>query len=270
MERTPDAVVFGLGDYLDFTRTTYRPVIAAAWGEDDKTHHQVDDMVQHSLVEPLGWSIRKYAPSMLPAHHRGTLRQAGKLVGLIEGNHFWRYQSGKTSTQALCDFLGVRYLGLSAWIRLTIYRSLGKQKRGAGNNLNLLLNHSVSSSGNLPASLAAATRKLQGWRGVDVFVTANDHQLGHSLEQQIGCTQRGQPRQVELQTIIGKAGSFQKGYTPGACSTSYVEKKFLHPSRLGYLAFDVHSYYRQLTKEERQMTGLSESPEVWRFSSFNV
>ena len=258
--------MFGLGDYLDFTRTTYRFPMRASWGEDDKTHDEMDALVMRGLVEPFVWLIRKECPSALPVIRAGKVVEAGKLLGLIEGNHYYRFRDGTTSTQQICRLLGVRYLGLSAWVRLTVYRSLGKKKRGTGHNLNILLNHSVSSSGTLGASLAAANRKLDGWRGVDIFVTANDHQLGHESKQYLGCTQNGLPRQTEHHMIVGKAGSFQRGYQPGACATSYVEKKLLRPSQLGWLAFDAWVHFANL----RKGTETTHTPEVWRFANFSV
>ena len=132
--------------------------------------------------------------------------------------------------------------------------------------MNILLNHSTSSSGKLANSLASAQRQLEGWRDVDVFLTANDHQLGHVLRQEIGCTARGRPRPIEYQQIIGKVGSFQKGYSLDAESRSYVEKRLLHPGQLGYLAFDAHIHHARVSDGGRE----DHTPEVWRYSSFNV
>ena len=264
IEQTDNALVFGLGDYLDWTRTTHRLPMLSVWGEDDKARQTMDEMLMEQLVYPFVDTIRTTCPSF-----------ARKCVGLVEGNHHGTFLSrafsnGRTTTEEICRLLGVRYLGLSAWVRLTHYRSKSDKKRGSGHNLNILLNHSVSSSGKLAYSLAAAQRKLEGWRNVDVFLSANDHQLGHVLRQELGCTQRGEARPMECQQVIGKVGSFQKGYQEGASSTHYVEKKLLHPGQLGWLAFTAHIYYRELPRAERVNGHSKSSPEVWRFSDFNV
>lgn len=264
IEATDNAVVFGLGDYLDWTRTTHRLPLKAIWGEDDKAFQQLDDLVMDGLVYPFVDIVRKACPSFKE-----------KCIGLVEGNHHGtmlssRFRNGKTTTELICDLLGVRYLGLSAWVRLTFYRSTGKTKLGTGHNLNIVLNHSVSSSGNLPSSLASAKRKIVDWRGVDIFLSANDHQLGHDLVPQIGCSHAGMPREMQYQQVIGKVGSFQKGYAAGAMTEDYVEKKFLSPSRIGYLAFDAWVYSRDLSKQEKSQQGVYNAPEVWRFGAFNV
>ncbi len=264
IDQTENAVVFGLGDYLDWTRTTYRLPLRSVWGEDDKAFQQLDDLVMEGMVYPFVDTIRKHCPSF-----------ATKCVGFVEGNHHGtmlssQFRNGKTTTEVICELLGIRYLGLSAWVRLTAYRSVGKKQFGAGHNLNIVLNHSVSSAGNLPSSLASAKRKIVDWRGVDIFLSANDHQLGHDLVPQIGCSHAGSPREMQYQQVVAKVGSFQKGYSAGAMTEDYVEKKFLSPSRIGYLAFDAWVYHRESTPDVKAREGRTGSPEVWRFSNFNI
>ena len=260
VEKTENALVFGLGDYLDHTRTSYRPSLQAVWGEDDKARDQHDTMLMETYVYPFVDIVRKHCPSF-----------AKKCVGFVEGNHHGkllshRFQNGRTTTEEICWLLGIPYLGLSAWIRVTLYRSLGRTKTGSGHNLNIVLNHSQSSSGTLPASLASAMRLMRGWRDVDVFLTANDHKLGHDTEQMIGCTQRGSPRMMQHEVVVGKVGSFQKGYSEEAESDSYVERKLLVPNRLGWLAFDAWVHYATIAGTD----GVKQTPEVWRFGNFNV
>ena len=267
VEQTENAVVFGLGDYLDWTRTTHRIPLKATWGEDDKAMAQLDELVMDGLVYPFVDTIRKYAPNAL---------KRGAFVTFVEGNHHGVFlathtlKSGRTTTEEICRLLGIRYAGLSSWVRMTIYRSVGKQKMATGHNLNIVLNHSTSRSGKLAFSLASAQRQLEGWRDVDVFLTANDHQLGHVLRQEIGCTSRGMARPIEYQQVIGKVGSFQKGYQVGPQSNNYVEKRFLHPSQLGWLSFDAHLYFRELINAEKRSLGLHMGPESWRYANFNV
>ena len=263
IHQTDNAVVFGLGDYLDWTRTSYRLPIKQAFGDDDKALSQLDDMVMDGLVYPFVDIVRKYCPSFKK-----------KCAGLVEGNHHGtmlssRFRNGRTTTEEICHLLGVPYLGLSAWVRVTVYRSVGHKKMGFGKNLNVVLNHSVSSAGNLPSSLAAAKRKITDFRNVDVFLSGNDHQLGHDLVPQLGCTDRGSPRVMQYQQVVGKVGSFQMGYREGATANDYVEKKFLSPSRIGYLAFDAHLYHRQLTTADKVAQRCKNSPEVFRYTSFN-
>lgn len=256
VEQTQDAVVIGVGDYLDWTRAILRPSLAAVWGEDEKTAEEYDTMVMETFVYPFVDGIRKHCPSF-----------SKKCLGLIEGNHhaamqsFRFRQSGRTSTEEICGLLGVTYLGLSAWLRLGIRPT----RHTKSHNLNIVATHSTSASANLPASLASAGRLIDGWRDWDIFLTANDHKLGHDLRQVPGCTQRGRPRMIQHDVVVGRVGSFQKGFTEEAESSSYVERKFLKPSRLGWLSFEA----RVESKRDPENYHLY-APEVWRFEHFNV
>lgn len=257
LEAEEHGLVVGVGDYLDWTRSSYRPALATVWGEDDKAAEEYDTMVMETFVSPFVDTIRKYCPSF-----------KRKCLGLIEGNHhsvmqsFRFQQSGRTSTEEICGLLGVPYLGLSAWIRLSV-RRFGQRARHR--NLNIVAVHSTSSSVNLPASLASAGRLIDGWRDWDIFLTANDHKLGHDLRQVPGCVQRGRPRMVQHDVVVARVGSFQKGYTEEAESSSYVEKKFMKPSRLGWLSFDAHIEFKRDLEDSHKW-----APEVWRFTNFNV
>ena len=214
-------------------------------------------MVMNSLVTPFVWKVRKQCPSF-----------ARKCAGLIEGNHYHQFLNGTTSTQKICELLGVKYLGLSAWVRIACARSRanGRKKLGTVHNLNIVLNHSVSCSGNLSGALSQANKKAEAFRNMDIFLTGNDHQLGHEIRQQLACTARGKPQMMQTEVVIGKCGSMQKGYEEGATSNSYVEKKLLRPSHLGYLAFDAHVYQPGISSKRPGGT----LPEVWRYSNFNV
>lgn len=258
IEHTPHAIVFGVGDYIDWTRTTHRAPIRAIGATDDKFLEELDAMVMRTLIEPFVWKVRRKCPSF-----------ARKCAGLVEGNHYHQFRNGTTSTQKICELLGVQYLGLAAWVRIACARSRSsnRTKLGTVHNLNIVLNHSVSCSGSLGPSLAQANKKAAAFRDVDVFLTGNDHQLGHEVIQQLGCTRRGEPRMLQTEVVIGKCGSMQKGYEEGATSSSYVEKKLLRPSHLGYLAFDAWVHYsgNAATNATRKNT-----PEVWRFGNFSA
>ena len=259
IDSTPNAIVIGMGDYTDFSRTSYRTPMKAVWGEDDSMHLEIDTMFKKTVIDPLVWKIRNRCKSF-----------SQKCIGLIQGNHDWVARTGITGTQTICEMLGVRYLGLSAYIRLTCYRSRGNKKMGSGHNLNIVANHSTSNSGSLPASLAAANRRLIGWRDVDVFLSGNDHQLGVEVREELTVPAKGHLRLVQKEVVIAKTGSFQRGYIEGATSSNYVEKKLLRPSHLGWFGCDLHIYRSEYTKADKEKYGVDISPEVWRFTNFSA
>ena len=264
VHRTDNAVVFGLGDYTDWSRTTHRVSLKSAWGEDDKALSQHDTFLMEEVVWPFVRSVQQHCPSFKQ-----------KCVVLVEGNHFGtmlstRFTNGHTTTQEICRLLEVRYGGLLTGVRMMCYRSVGSRKLGTGHILNVLLNHSVSSSGELPASLSSAERRIKRWSDVDIFLSGNDHQLGAMPIPNQKWPRRGKLRLIDYERIVGKVGSFQRGYVEGTTNPyNYVEKKMLHPSKLGWLEFDAWIHSRSLRGESREVAGVSNTAEVWRFGNFS-
>lgn len=107
IERTPSAVVFGLGDYTDAFRAHNRAFLKQ-WGEEDQMHDTLDDLFDDQLLKPLTRQIQRHCPSF-----------SEKCVAMVEGNHHYKYfsggRAGQTSTQELCRILNVPYGGLAAW-----------------------------------------------------------------------------------------------------------------------------------------------------------
>lgn len=253
VESTPNAVVFGLGDYLDFARTTWRGQMKSM-GDDDTFFESIDDMVDGQLVRPLCAKILRYCPSF-----------AEKCLLLIEGNHHYKYGSGtrigQTTTEAMSTALKVPYGGLAAWVQLRTYRSKGSYKFGHGHNMNILLNHGTSSSSN---AVAAALGKLErqtvtGWRDVDVLLSSHNHMLGHVVATQLGVPQKGELRLIEYEILMVKSGCFKKAYMNGAKSSSYEEKNLFRPNRRGWF---------ECTAKIHQGNTRKGGFERWQFTDF--
>jgi len=256
VQHADNAFVWSLGDNFDFTRTTIRSTLNRNSDGYESFYKSLDSYVRGQVVEHVKF-IKRVCPSI-----------SQKLVTVNQGNHTWTFENGETSDEMMARLLGVRYSGLLARTRLLVSRSkgTGSRKLGATHSLQVITTHSASSASSLQASLNLAERQANGFDDWSVWVSGNDHQLGHIPIQKLGATDRGLFREVERQRVVGKAGSFQKGYIPGVCRQAYVEKKVLRPSVLGYLAFDAWIY-------QREISGISEvknSPEVWRFGNFNV
>ena len=248
VEATPNAIVFGLGDYYDFARTAWRSHMKT-FGEEDTFFESIDEMVDGQLVRPMCKEILKYCPSFRE-----------KCVIFVEGNHRYVYGSGswsgRTSTEKMCEILKIPYGGLASWVRLTVYRSKGAKKWGTGHNLNILLNHGQSSGSSVTASLSKIENQVvTGWRGVDVIFSAHNHTLGHAVGAQLGTTQRGNLQLLEYPLLFAKVGCFKKAYLDGARSSSYEEKNLFRPNRRGW--FECRAAIYQHPRYER-----------WKFFDF--
>ena len=239
VEATPDCVVFGLGDYTDFARAHWRGHLKG-WNQEDNFFESIDDLVDGQLVRPFCAEIKKYCPSF-----------SKKCVVLVEGNHHYKYGSGgrmgHTSTEEICRILDIPYGGLSAWVRMTLYRSKGTEKFGSGRNINVLLNHGQSSSStNISAALGKLERQtVTGWRDVDILLSSHNHMLGHLVLTEVGIARRGRLKLIEHPVLVAKTGCFKKAYGDEASSTSYEEKNLFRPHARGWLECTVKIVHKE-------------------------
>jgi len=90
-----------MGDYDDLSSTSERPVFASA-------------MLHNTTRTSLEKMYRQYTERL--AKELSFMK--GKLLGLLEGNHYSVFEDGTTTTQYLCQLLECKYLGVSAFIRL--------------------------------------------------------------------------------------------------------------------------------------------------------
>lgn len=96
----------GMGDYDDLVSTSERKALNAADLHD-------------STVDTLDEIYMKFTDEL--ADELSFMK--GRLIGLLEGNHYAELQSGVTTTQYLCQKLGCAYLGVSSFIRLGLSNS---------------------------------------------------------------------------------------------------------------------------------------------------
>lgn len=261
IEATPHALVFGLGDYLDFARTHWRAGFKN-FNEEDNFFESIDDMVDSTFVRPFVAQVKKYCPSFRE-----------KVVTMIEGNHHYVYGSGSrqgsTSTWEICRMLNIPYGGLTSWVRLTRYDSKGKTKFGGGRNLNILLNHGIGGSSNtIGSSLNKLESKtLSGWKDVDILLSSHEHKLGHAVNIQIGMSQKGTPRLIEHPFLVAKTGCFKKAYLSEPVSKSYEERSFFKPHARGWFECTV----KTKRAVRKQVDGIREPEpnEKWEFCEFN-
>src|SRR5574343_189073 len=123
-----------------------------------------------------------------------------KLIGLIEGNHYGEFQSGITTTQYLAQKMKAKYLGVSAFIRL-IFKC---KSRSSSSAIDIWAHHSKSCS-YVPKMELKQSGKIV--------------------------------RLHQKKKLIGRTGSFLKGYIPG--KKSYVADMALNPTDLGVLKIEL-------------------------------
>ena len=101
-KKQKNAYFLGMGDYDDLSSTSERKILG-----------------NESLHETTKWTLDELYKKTTDRFYNEVSFMKGRVIGLIEGNHYARLTSGFTTTQYLCDKLGCTYLGVSSFIRLS-------------------------------------------------------------------------------------------------------------------------------------------------------
>ena len=218
----------GTGDYDDLVSAIERDVLSNSRLH-DSTNNTLDQMYRH-------YSDKFYEEIKF---------MKGRLLGLIEGNHYGVFNNGTTTTQYLCDKLGCKYLGCNAFVRVI----LDNQKGNTNHKLDIWVHHGKSGSRKDSGSLS----KLQD---IANFIQANIYIMGHDhkkiadtkIRLKLSDTQKLDNLDiVHEKYVLVRAGSFLKGYVKGR--TSYVTAACLPPADLGIVKIEITPERRRVTIE---------------------
>lgn len=190
-----DALYLGMGDYLDATSTSERECL----GHISSKMHETFNADLNQLKEAKIDLIAKELEFM-----------RGRLIGLVNGNHYYEFQSGINSDQKLCEKLGAKYLGVCAFIRLTIACSDRRH------TLDLFVHHGKGASRLVGGSLNRVAQMIEGTQA-DVFIMGHDHKKGAVPSSRIFLQHAGQKglevRHRDVWNV--RSGSFLASYRDG-------------------------------------------------------
>jgi len=195
-ERNPGRVYYlGVGDYDDMASTSEREAFKYAKLH-DTTVRTLDDIAQKRVVE----------------FCEELSFMKGKLLGLIEGNHYYQFASGQTSTMKMCDALDCKYLGGVSIIRLAFHHEVSNRNV----SLDIYAHHTAGSKGGGGRRAGSSVNKLEDmthtW-DADIYVAGHDHQFNTSYPTYLYLDQHMKVK--EKDRLLIRTGSFQKGWLPG-------------------------------------------------------
>jgi len=224
-----DAYFLGMGDYDDLGSTSERKLL------NSKDLHEATIDTLDDLYMRHTWELSEEMKFM-----------KGRLIGLMEGNHYGEFQSGITTTQKMCDILGAKYLGVSAFIRLTLKQIHDKSKHSS--SVDIWAHHGKGASRMAGGSLNAVEH-MAGAAEADIYLMGHDHKksVAYSTRLYLGESNRGVPSLKQRKILLARTGSFLRGYVPG--KVSYVADRMLNPSNLGTVKIELTP--RQNAKGDR-------------------
>ena len=213
------ALFIGLGDYHDLHSYSERSAIANA-----KLH----DASQFSIYDQYKVSVENYAQDIS--------FMKGRLIGLVEGNHYGLFSNGQTTTEYLCELMnkGVAkektcpYLGAMAFMRLTFV--YGKQRY----DVDIYAHHGKGAARLLGGSLNRV-QQLAEQANAHIYLMAHDHKIVSGLGTRIDLTRmpNGKLDVVAVEQIYLRSGGMMRGTIPNKPSYLASNAKGPLPLRLG-------------------------------------
>lgn len=215
-----NVLFIGLGDYTDFLSTSERVRVGGGEGLHGTTNSTLDRLARrqiHALAKELDF-------------------MRGRLLGLINGNHYYQFRDGTTGDHLLAQLLGTEFLGVAAFVRV-VFRKPACRSAAA---LDIFAHHGAG-TGQKPSASLAAVGRMAEWVEADIVLQGHDHKRGAlPLNPILTLSQnRNGPLHVrERQRWIGRTGSYLKAYVDG--EPSYNVDAGRGPCSLGHIRFDLN------------------------------
>lgn len=204
-----DCYYIGVGDWLDMLSSTERHAYESSKYH-DTTRKNIEAMCDKkidNLVEELSF-------------------MKGKLIGIMEGNHYFKYVSGTTSDEKLCDKFDCTFLGVCTFIRLIIR---DKNKHSAA--IDVYLHHGEGGGRTIGASMGKLENSAKG-KLADIYIMGHDHAKGAVPRARLCLTDsRRSLRLVQKKVLYVRSGGFLRGYVNG--KESYIVDGNYNPTDIG-------------------------------------
>jgi hypothetical protein len=205
----------GMGDYMDLASASERNILR-------------DRRIHESSIK----TLEELYDSHLEQFYRDIGFMKGKMIGMMEGNHYGEYASGITSTQKMCEMFGCKYLGASAFIRITI---LYKDVKHA--SIDVWAHHGRGAARLVGGSLNRVAQ-MGEQAEADIFLMGHDHRKSAGTTSRLRLAGGGGGlKVVHRKQLYIRTGSFLRGYVNG--QPSYVADMNLNPADLGVVKITI-------------------------------
>ena len=208
------ALFLGMGDYDDLTSASERNILINR-GLHDTTTKTINDLYRTHT--------EKLAKELIFMH--------GKLIGLMEGNHYGEFSNGTTTTQALADKLETKYLGCSAFIRLAF--RYGKKRASVD-----VWAHHGKGAARLMGGSINRVQQMGESAEADIFLMGHDHKKAVGMMDKLHLSEGNSGLKLRhRKQLYIRTGSFLKGYENN--TVSYVADMALNPTNLGVVKIEI-------------------------------
>jgi len=211
-----NAYFLGMGDYHDFSSTSERTILS-----NDALH----ESTQRTIENVHAWNTAKFAKEI------EFMR--GKIVGLLEGNHYGVFPNGTTTTQRLADLLGTCYLGVLSYFRLTL-----KGHGTTTNSVDVYAHHGRGAARLIGGSLNKVQQMGESAEA-DILLMGHDHKKSAAIYPRMRLSENshGKLEVKQRKIIVARTGSFLKGLVDG--EASYIADMAGSPTDLGVVKIEM-------------------------------
>jgi hypothetical protein len=209
-----DAWYFCMGDTHDFASTSEKKKIMGSYLHEE-TMQKFDLIVEKD--------VRSFCQEIK--------HMKGRLLGFIEGNHHWVYQSGKTSTEDLAERMDAPYLG---WLTHYTLSVNFEKSRGYNMPIHIVACHGRSGGKTYGITVNQVADLKMIFPVADIMIMGHDHQRWADSISVLIPTNAGHGWQIkQKEQLLCRSGSFKKSYEPG--KAGYEANRLLKPANLGAL-----------------------------------
>jgi len=216
-----NAYFLGMGDYLDLASTSERPLL---------THSALHESSRRTLDDMAMEYVRLIVKEMS--------FMKGRLIGLVEGNHYYDFIDGTTSTQRMCAMLDCKYLGVSSFVRLRVPESGNRS-----NTVDIWAHHGLGASRLVGGSLNRVQQMAEAAEA-DIYLMGHDHKKSVGFVNRLRlCRAGGKLALNHRKVLMARTGSFLKGYVPE--EASYIADAGLSPTDMGVVKIELTPIRKQ-------------------------
>lgn len=212
-----NAFFLGMGDYMDGYSTSERAIMYSnGLHESSRKRHDEDGRGRiRALAKELSF-------------------MKGRVIGILNGNHYQSYSDGTNGDQYLANLLDARYMGVCGAFRLQL-----KVNKTRSTAMTLVAHHGRGAGTTAGGRMNSVEKLASYWPEAEIVLMGDNHARGVLPLGDKLMLVRAKERLIvkSRKTFIGRTGSFLKSYEPE--TSSYVVDACLPPASLGWVEFDI-------------------------------
>jgi len=172
-----------------------------------------------------------------------------RLLGIIDGNHNWRFPNGVTASEDLANRMGCDHLGYLSYYVITFEITTTKVQ-----DVHIVACHGKAGGKRAGASINQVEDMKTIFPLADLYIMGHDHNRGAwPVSVLMGVNRHGKVKMKQKRQFLCRSGAFLKGYEEG--KSNYVTGRLLRPTDMGALKLNI-GFHRDLEDGDRLVTDI--------------